>query len=664
MRAAAMFVAFGLTGCQTARDAYREVCPEQTRIEFRQPEDFPRTPLPTVAPPRTVTNPDNGQPELRLSLDEAIRIALDNADVIRVLAGVTAVSSGQTMYDPAIANMSVDLERGRFDPTLSIGNTFSSDDTPVGVFAPGPAGARIAGTNLDVYDYSGELSKTNPLGGTASLRTGVTRSELEPGLAPLDPQARYFTEASYVQPLLRGAGLEANLAPIVIARLNTEQSFFQFKDGMQELVRGVIEAYWALVFARTDRWAREQQIEQSEFAYEREQARFERNLANIADVSQTRLAFANFQAALVTARSNVLNREAALLNILGLSPTEVGEVIPTTPPHFDRIEFRWMELVSLAEQYRPDITELKLIIEADQQRLVQAKNTARPSLDAVALYRWDGLQGETPSGREIGTGGDDYTDWTLGVNFSVPLGLRQGRAAVRQQELLIVRDQANLRQGLHNATHRLALDVRNVDQAYEQYLAFLITREAARDNLEQQWARYVRGLSIFLNVLQGIANWGDAVSAEAQSLTQYNTELANLERQTGTILEAHGVRFLEERFRFAGPLCSRDRSYAAGLSPTDNAAKYPTGAAPAEDAFDLKKPVEAPDSLPPPPTAPPRPESGAGIQPTSATAERRPTSLITQGLNRVEQACAPRRVKPEKHPHGGREDDRHAGRGQ
>ncbi len=251
------------------------------------------------------------------------------------------------------------------------------------------------------------------------------------------------------------------------------------------------------------------------------------------------------------------------------------------------------------------------------------------------------------------------------MNFSVPLGLRQGRAAVRQQELLIVRDQAHLRQGLHSATHQLALNVRNLDQAYEQYLAFLTTREAARENLAQQWAENVIGFSILLNVLQGIANWGDAVSAEAQSLTQYNTELANLERETGTILEAHGVRFLEERFRFAGPLCGRERCYAAGLSPTDNQTKYPVGEKPAEDAFDLQRPVEAPTSTrpPPPPTAPrPLPEAARGVQPAAATSPLRPApSLITQGLNRVEAACAPRGVKPEKDSHGSREDDRHAG---
>ena len=35
---------------------------------------------------------------------------------------------------------------------------------------------------------------------------------------------------------------------------------------MQELVRGVITAYWSLVEARTQLWAREQQVEQAKAA--------------------------------------------------------------------------------------------------------------------------------------------------------------------------------------------------------------------------------------------------------------------------------------------------------------------------------------------------------------------------------------------------------------
>ena len=60
------------------------------------------------------------------------------------------------------------------------------------------------------------------------------------------------------------------MAPIVIARLNTEQSYFQYKDSVQEMVRGVIEAYWNLVQARVAASARKIQVEQSKEAFERE----------------------------------------------------------------------------------------------------------------------------------------------------------------------------------------------------------------------------------------------------------------------------------------------------------------------------------------------------------------------------------------------------------
>ncbi len=599
----AAIVLSALSGCQTARDIADITHPEQTRISYRCPESLPSTPLPTYSPPRTVTNPDNGQEDMYLSLDEAIRISLANAEVIRVLGGFTATSTGRTIYDPGIANTTIDQARGQFDPNLSVNNTFSQLEQPGGIFTAGPTGAGISGTKTEAYNLDATLSDKNALGGTAAYRLGVTNADTEKGLFPLNPQTSHFNELSYVQPLLQGGGIDANIAPILIASIETEQSFFRFKGSVQELVRSTIEGYWALVFARTDLWAREQQVEQLMFAYERAEARGKRRIIDVGEVAQTKVALASFKANLISAKANVLQRESALLNVLGISPTDIGELIPITPPHKDRVDFDWYQLVSLAEQYRPDIVELKLIIEADTQRVITADNNALPQLDAVASYRWDGLRGRTPSGATIGTNGDDYTDWTLGVNFSVPLGLRQSRAAVRQQELLVVRDRANLEQGLHSAAHRLAMSTRNLAQFYEQYEAYIETRAAAEINLKAQASRYANNLVIFLNVLQAITDWGNSISSEAQALAQYNTELATLEAETGTILEAHGVRFVEERFAFVGPLgCFDEKCYPAAITPTPNDPRYPISDKPAEEAFDLKNPVE-PRSKPSTPPA-------------------------------------------------------------
>jgi hypothetical protein len=190
------------------------------------------------------------------------------------------------------------------------------------------------------------------------------------------------------------------------------------------------------------------------------------------------------------------------------------------------------------------------------------------------------------------------------------------------------------------AIHDLAASTRNLAQFHEQYLAFKEARVAARENLETQAAVYRAERAIFLDVLQAITDWGNAVSAEAQSLTQYNTELATLERQTGTILETHGVYFWEERFASIGPLgrLARPRSYPAANSPGPNAERYPTMPDAAENFFDLKspmirkgdlpapaKPLElpGPDLIPPPRLVPPGPNAKPGSVGVSG---RRPTT--------------------------------------
>ena len=117
-------------------------------------------------------------------------------------------------------------------------------------------------------------------------------------------------------------------APIVIARINTERSYFQFKSAVQELVRGTIEAYWNIVFARTDVWTRRQQVEQSDQAYTRAEARKTAGLGTAGEVAQAKVTLLNFKAALIGAEANLLQREAALRNILGLPPMEPAKFTP------------------------------------------------------------------------------------------------------------------------------------------------------------------------------------------------------------------------------------------------------------------------------------------------------------------------------------------------
>lgn len=595
----------------TAESFLPWIKPEQRRISVRHPSQLPHVALPQTPPPATVSDPQWDGPVRNLTLDDAIRTALSNSEVIRVLAGVTAVRSGSTIYDVAIANNAIDIAQGRFDPTVSVDNFWNRFETPG---LPDPTDA----TRSDIYDLDFELSKTNLNGGIWSFGVSDDTTRRRQSLPALNPTTNSSLDLSYSQPLLQGAGRLANQAPIVLARIDTERSYFQYKDSVQQLVRDVIGAYWDLVAARTVLWARQQQVDQAQFALEQAEQREQVGDLSGGAVSQPRVSLANFRSTLIAAKADVLQREAALRSIMGLPPYDPGRITPTTPPSEDRLRLDWESLVALAEQYRPDIIELKLVLEADQQNAIQARNLALPQLNAFGLYRWNGLEGVLPIGDPVSSPLRDNTDWTLGINFSVPLGLRASRAQLRQRELIITRDRANLTQQLLTASHLVAANLRNLDQFFEQYEATQETRAAAEQNLNYQLGLYANGLEQYINVLQAIVSWGDAVSSEAQLLTLYNTEQANLQLQTGTILETHDVFFYEERYASIGPLgcVGQQRCYPRAKPPTDNANIYEPGNEPSEEFFDLTDPLEEdrqrnrlrqellPPLNPPPPSEP------------------------------------------------------------
>ncbi|MBX3421353.1 MAG: TolC family protein [Pirellulaceae bacterium] len=590
-----LLAAICLLSTVSAQEPWSCILPEQRCLELRSPTQLCRASIAPSLPPATVADPQWDAQPMYLSLSDVINLSLQNMDVVRILTGVAANTTGRTVYDTAITNAGIDAARGRFDPTLFANNGWSRNNTPSAIPDPGdPTESLIVGNRFDRHSLNMGLSKRTVTGGIIDFGLLGTGTRLPGVVAPLNPQINSSPAVQWTQPLLQGAGMAANQAPIVIARIDTERSYFQFKDAVQTHVQSVIQGYWQLVQARTELWARQQQVRQLEFAVKRAEDRVEVGDARLGELSQARVAYENFRAILLVAEANILAREAALRNVLGLEPYSGQRIIPTSPLVDEQLQIDWDQLMRLAEIQRPDIIELKLVLEADQQRLLLRNNEALPRLDALALYRWNGLEGTMPNGDTIA--GSGFDDWTLGVNFSVPIGLRSSRALLRQQELLIQRDQANLRQGLHQASHNLAINVRNLDLFYAQYRRYQEVRQAAQANLDQQ-LEIGNALEQFIVLLQAIVDWGNAVSNEALALVQFNSELAALERETGTILQSHGITFIEERFGSIGPLgrLALPVAYPRSVTPVGPVDRYPSGDQPSEQQFDLRNPLEGYD---------------------------------------------------------------------
>ena len=157
-------------------------------------------------------------------------------------------------------------------------------------------------------------------------------------------------------------------------------------------------------------------------------------------------------------------------------------------------------------------------------------------------------------------------------------------ATLSTREADLERIEAQLQQSLNNYLRGKRLRDKNED--------FLSDREMDALVFEVKSLQAQRKLAK-ASILQAIVDWGNSVSSEAQSLTQYNTEIARLELQTGTILQEHNVVFFEERFRSIGPLgrCGAEACYPRSQPPSASVMRYEQGTQASEEYFDLEDPV-------------------------------------------------------------------------
>ena len=138
----------------------------------------------------------------------------------------------------------------------------------------------------------------------------------------------------------RPVGLEANRAPIVIARLNADAAVWRFKAEVMAHVRSIEQQYWSLAQQHVQLWSSEKAVELAREILKREQAELRVGRGTVADVAEAQQRLEQFNLDLVTKTSDVITTERQLRNILGLPPADNRRIVPVTAPTEARLRAR------------------------------------------------------------------------------------------------------------------------------------------------------------------------------------------------------------------------------------------------------------------------------------------------------------------------------------
>jgi outer membrane protein TolC len=504
----------------TGRGAKTKTCTKDEKTSAAPAQLLSATlsmPLPKVAKPRMGHDPE-AKECWPMTLQEAIRIALDNNEIVRVIA-------------------------------------FGAQGIPIGGFEPTPLN---------------------------------TRTSAKPS--------------------------DANLSPIVIARLNADASFWRFKAEIMAEVRSVEQQYWNLAQAHVQLWAADRAVSMAKEIHDREQAELQVGRGTVADVAESAQRLEQFQLDVVTRTSDVITTERQLRNLLGLPPADNRRIIPVTPPTEENVEFDWDTCLNEMMDEQPDVVQQQLLVRVAELQLLIARNQLLPELSLHTLDQLNGLGRQSDGSFAVtnslvlralqSVAANPETDATLngktvndtcfltnqvGYCLQIPMGIgRSPLANTRQSQYILLRSRSYLHQIVHQTTHSLARFFLEVDANYKQYKTAARLRKTSAERLDAQRAYYEEGRITIDRFLDAVSQYATAVATEAQYKTTYNIALAALAEAKGTLLADRGIVIAEGPHPRKAYVRARD---IQGAGPAESG--------PAQAHATTSKPAAKPTPTPP-----------------------------------------------------------------
>ena len=486
-----------------------------------------------------------------LGLQQAIASALERSPVVRTLSGGVKIET-TTGLDPMIAEAQLRGENARFDPNLAasyVGGQINKP--PNSFFGPGIA----TRTRRDEADFQLSLSKNLPAGTVTTVMFDPPLGYLfYPNSSGSGFNPAYASEVVFDvrQPLLKGRGSNVNLAPIRIATTKVDQSRWQVQQATMAQVRSVVEAYWRLHAAYIGWQAVEVVLPLAADTVRIEELRLREERSIYADVARAKTNLETLLQQRTASKLTVYKSEYYLRQLIGLPPRDGLTLLPMDAPYREKFTIDLQESVATALARRPDMAQRRSRLEQRNWEIVVANNQKLPQLDVEGLYRTSGLSNQLNNSlQQMSRFG--YTDWTVGLTFSMPLGLRKAKADADVAALNLSRDQALLLAYEEQVAFEVADLAAEVDAAWERYESFLRQVHEAEEWLKVARVRYenppvaTRGqdwllLSLF-DYQAAIRNYSASLTQAANLIADYNTLLARLDESRGTLLERWMIQF-------------------------------------------------------------------------------------------------------------------------
>jgi outer membrane protein TolC len=475
--------------------------------------------------------------KIELSLAQAIELALRNALDLDV-ASLSYQRSG----------FGIGAAAGLFDPSVTAGVSASSRETPTTSSFQAPA------SQSQRFDLG--IGGLTELGTEYSLGFGGVRSDSPtkttiPGYVEINPTFSSSLTATVTQPLLRGFGRDVNTRLVVQSRLAQDSSAWDFVATVQNAVQLVENAYWDLVYANANLEAKREALERAVDFNRITKIKIDVGALAPIEIVQTEVTIAQREQEIILAEGQIgdaQDRLKRLLNVTDLSAWN-RPIVPTDKPSEEKVEIDVEAGIRSALEVRPEVKQALVDIESRKINVVYNRNELKPRLDARGTYGLSGVgfnndavkEGSSYSDAFSQIGSWDYPNWSIGLNFSVPLRNRTAKAnaAIAATDLELAN--TNLALLKQNLALEVRTAARNVDTARRSVAAAKKARELADRNLDAERKKFDNGMTTSFTVAQVQNDLTTARSNELLAIAGYLKSMVAWHKAVGDLLPSKNV---------------------------------------------------------------------------------------------------------------------------
>ena len=498
-------------------------------------------------PQPAVRPPDGAGPRVSLTLEDAVKRALENN------LDIAVQRIGHQTFDVDIASV-----RSVYSPTVSsVISNQSSKNASASTISGGRTGATISNST---FVFNGGMAQQVPWGGgNFGLQLDNRRFETSNTTATINPQYVPTWAAQYNQPLLRDFKIDTTRQQLLVTRINQDISDIQLRQITINTVANVRNAYWDYVFAVQFVDVSRQSLELAEELFRNNQTKVEIGTMAPIDVVQAQAQVAAQRQVLVTAEGTRRTTEIALKTLIvnGTSdPLWTSTIDPVDRPDFQPEPIDVAAATQRALSARTDVLQARKTLESNDVTLRFLQNQRLPQVDLQTRYATTGIggnrlitsgEGGVDRGTVIGVEPGGYFDalntlfrnqlptWSLSLNMTYNLGMSPADASVARTRIQQNQIEVQLRQIELQVTSDVSNAAIQVQNTAERVQAAQVARDLARQQLDAENSKFSVGMSTNFVVVQAQRDLANAQNNELQAVLAYRRAVVDFDRvqQTG-----------------------------------------------------------------------------------------------------------------------------------